>query len=402
MYFKDNFMLEKIIKGYNTPNDPQSRVKIGRFAGIVGIIANIILFAVKIIIGLLFGSISVIADSLNNLSDAGSSVLTVVGYTMSGKPADKDHPYGHARMEYLCSLFISVIVMFLGFEMLTSSIDKIVNKQTTEKFSLVAIIVIASTILVKALVAIFYSKLGKKINSSALRASAIDSISDVIATSAVVVGMVLTPYTGPYTDAIIGCILAVYILVMGFKLVKESSNTLIGTAPDIEFVQAVIKRIKEYQGVLGIHDLVVHSYGESKSFITVHVEVDSEESIMISHELMDNIEADFLKDNINLVIHMDPVCINDPETNALKDMCTKIISDIAAEYSSPASMHDFRVVKGSIYTKLLFDVSISNDMPLSDKQLCDVINDEIKKQNPLTELILTVDRDYFSSRFDNL
>ena len=131
-------------------------------------------------------------------------------------------------------------------------------------------------------------------------------------------------------------------------------------------------------------------------------EVDSEESIMISHELMDNIEADFLKDNINLVIHMDPVCINDPETNALKDMCTKIISDIAAEYSSPASMHDFRVVKGSIYTKLLFDVSISNDMPLSDKQLCDVINDEIKKQNPLIELILTVDRDYFSSRFDNL
>ena len=402
MYFKDNFMLEKIIKGYNTPNDPQSRVKIGRFAGIVGIVANIILFAVKIIIGLLFGSISVIADSLNNLSDAGSSVLTVVGYTMSGKPADKDHPYGHARMEYLCSLFISVIVMFLGFEMLTSSIDKIVNKQTTEKFSLVAIIVIASTILVKALVAVFYSKLGKKINSSALRASAVDSISDVIATSAVVVGMVLTPYTGPYTDAIIGCILAVYILVMGFKLVKESSNTLIGTAPDVEFVQAVIKRIKEYQGVLGIHDLVVHSYGESKSFITVHVEVDSEESIMISHELMDNIEADFLKDNINLVIHMDPVCINDPETNALKDMCTKIISDIAGEYSSPASMHDFRVVKGSIYTKLLFDVSISNDMPLSDKQLYDVINEEVKKQNPLTELILTVDRDYFSSRFDNL
>lgn len=395
-------MLEKIIKGYDTPNDPESRVKIGRFAGIVGIIANTVLFIVKIAIGLLFGSISVIADSLNNLSDAGSSVLTVVGYTMSGKPADKDHPYGHARMEYLCSLFISVIVMFLGFEMLTSSIDKIVNKQTTEKFSLVAIIVIASTILVKALVAVFYSKLGKKINSSALRASAIDSISDVIATSAVVVGMVLTPYTGPYTDAIIGCILAVYILVMGFKLVKESSNTLIGTAPDIEFVQAVIKRIKEYQGVLGIHDLVVHSYGESKSFITVHVEVDSEESIMISHELMDNIEADFLKENINLVIHMDPVCVNDPETNQLKSICAKIVSDIASEYSSPVSMHDFRVVKGSIYTKLLFDVSISNDMPLSDKRLCEQISEEVKRINPLTELILTVDRDYFSSRFDNI
>ena len=395
-------MLEKIIKGYDTPNDPESRVKIGRFAGIVGIIANTVLFIVKIAIGLLFGSISVIADSLNNLSDAGSSVLTVVGYTMSGKPADKDHPYGHARMEYLCSLFISVIVMFLGVEMLTSSIDKIVNKQQTEEFGITAIIIIASTIAVKVLIALFYDKLGKRINSPTLKASAIESVSDVITTSAVVIGMVLTPYTGPYTDAIIGCAIAVYILVMGFKLVKESSNILIGTAPDAEFVHSVIKRIKEYQGVLGIHDLVVHSYGENKSFITVHVEVDSEESIMISHELMDNIEADFLKENINLVIHMDPVCVNDPETNELKSICAKIVSDIASEYSSPVSMHDFRVVKGSIYTKLLFDVSISNDMPLSDKRLCEQISEEVKRINPLTELILTVDRDYFSSRFDNI
>ena len=402
MYYKDIFMLEKIIKGYDTPNDPESRVKIGRFAGIVGIIANTVLFIVKIAIGLLFGSISVIADSLNNLSDAGSSVLTVVGYTMSGKPADKDHPYGHARMEYLCSLFISVIVMFLGVEMLTSSIDKIVNKQQTEKFGITAIIIIASTIAVKVLIALFYGKLGKRINSPTLKASAIESVSDVITTSAVVIGMVLTPYTGPYTDAIIGCAIAVYILVMGFKLVKESSNILIGTAPDAEFVHSVIKRIKEYQGVLGIHDLVVHSYGENKSFITVHVEVDSEESIMVSHELMDNIEADFLKENINLVIHMDPVCINDPETNELKSICAKIVSDIASEYSSPVSMHDFRVVKGSIYTKLLFDVSISNDMPLSDKRLCEQISEEVKRINPLTELILTVDRDYFSSRFDNI
>lgn len=395
-------MLEKIIKGYDTPNDPESRVKIGRFAGVVGIIANTVLFIVKIAIGLLFGSISVIADSLNNLSDAGSSVLTVVGYTMSGKPADKDHPYGHARMEYLCSLFISVIVMFLGVEMLTSSIDKIVNKQQTEEFGITAIIIIASTIAVKVLIALFYGKLGKRINSPTLKASAIESVSDVITTSAVVIGMVLTPYTGPYTDAIIGCAIAVYILVMGFKLVKESSNILIGTAPDAEFVHSVIKRIKEYQGVLGIHDLVVHSYGENKSFITVHVEVDSDESIMVSHELMDNIEADFLKENINLVIHMDPVCVNDPETNELKSICAKIVSDIASEYSSPVSMHDFRVVKGSIYTKLLFDVSISNDMPLSDKRLCEQISEEVKRINPLTELILTVDRDYFSSRFDNI
>lgn len=395
-------MLNKIIKGYDNPQDPLIRVRVGRFAGIVGIIANLILFGVKIACGLLCGSISIIADSLNNLSDAGSNVLTVVGYNVTGKPADKDHPYGHARMEYLCSLFISVIVMFLGIEMLTSSVDKLINKPSAEEYSTVFIIIIASTVCVKALIALFYGKLGRHINSPALRAGAVDSISDVIATTAVVVGMVLTPYTGPYTDGIIGCAMAIYIIVMGIKLIKESSNTLIGSAPDAEFVHSITKKIREYDGVLGIHDLVVHSYGESKSFVTVHVEVDSDESILVSHEMVDNIEADFLKENINLVIHMDPVCISDPETNRLKELCSRVVANIAAEYSSPISIHDFRVVKGSVYTKVLFDISISNDMPLTDERLCKEISEELKRVNPLLEMILTVDRDYFSSRFENL
>ncbi len=395
-------MLERFIKDYNNPEDPNVRVRVGRFAGFMGIISNIILFGVKIIFGIICGSISVIADSLNNLSDAGSNVLTVVGYTISGKPADKDHPYGHARMEYLCSLFISIIIMFLGVEMLTSSVNKLVSGSDTESYDTVAIIVIASTVLIKAITAIVYRKLGKHIGSSALRASAIDSISDVIATSAVVAGMILTPYIGPYTDGIIGCLMSLYIIVIGIKLIKESSNILIGTAPDEEFVHSVIERIKEYNGVLGIHDLVVHSYGENKSFVTVHVEVDSDIPIIESHELIDGIEADFLKENINLVIHMDPVCISDPETNRLHSICAEVISDIAKEYSSPVSMHDFRVVKGTVVTKLLFDISISNDMPLSNERICKEICDKIKKINPLFEIILTVDRDYFSSRYENL
>ena len=395
-------MFQKLIKDYNNPKDPKVRVRVGRFAGFIGIISNVILFGIKIFFGIIFGSISIIADSLNNLSDAGSNVLTVVGYTMTGKPADKDHPYGHERMEYLCSLLISVVIIFLGVEMMTSSVEKLINKPEAEKYSTVSIIIIASTIIIKALIALVYAKLGKHISSPSLRASAIDSISDVFTTAAVVVGMVLTPYPGPYTDAIIGLLISVYIMVMGIKLVKESSNILIGTAPDTEFVHSVIKRIKEYNGVLGIHDLVVHSYGENKSFVTVHVEVDSDESILTSHELVDGIEADFLKDNINLVIHMDPVCISDPETNELRALCERVISDIAKEYSSPVSMHDFRIVKGTVCTKLLFDVSISNDMPLSDERICQEINNELKHINPLFEIILTVDRDYFSARFENL
>lgn len=393
-------MIEKLIKDYNNRENPSVRIKVGRFAGFVGIFANLALFAIKLVIGLVFGSISVIADSLNNLSDSGSNTLTVVGYTISGKPADKDHPYGHARMEYLASLFISVIVTFLGFEMLTTSIEKIVSGPETQSYELPAIIVMASTIVVKIVVAIMNFRLGKHIDSKALRATAIDSISDVVATSAVVVGMIITPYTGPYTDGIIGIIIALYIIVMGVKLVIESSNTLIGEAPDAKFTHDIIKKIKSYEGVLGIHDLVIHSYGANRCFATVHVEIDADGEIMHSHDLMDNIEADFLKkEGINLVIHMDPISVSDPETNELRQRCLEIVSSISQEYSHPVSMHDFRIVKGVTHTNVLFDVSITNEFVLTNDELCSELAERIRNINPLYHLVLTIDRDYYSERY---
>lgn len=393
-------MLEKIIKDYENSENPRVRVRVGRFAGFVGILANALLFAVKLVFGLITGSISIIADSLNNLSDSGSNVLTVVGYTISGKPADKDHPYGHARMEYLASLFISVIVTFLGFEMLSASIEKLVNGPEEQSYTALAIAVMASTILVKILVAVLNFKLGKHIDSKALKATAIDSISDVIATGAVVVGMLLTPYTGPYTDGIIGIVIAVYIMVMGIKLVIESSNTLIGEAPDEEFTKKIVAKIKSYDGVLGIHDLVIHSYGANRCFATVHVEIDADAEIMHSHDLMDNIEADFLKqDGINLVIHMDPISISDPETNELREKCTEIVASLAKEHSHPVSMHDFRVVKGVTHTNILFDVSVTNDMTLTNKEISAELSKRVKEVNPLYHLVLTIDRDYYSERY---
>lgn len=393
-------MIEKLIKGYQNAENPEVRIRVGRFAGFVGILANVVLFVVKLVFGLISGSISIIADSLNNLSDSGSNVLTVVGYTISGKPADKDHPYGHARMEYLASLFISVIVTFLGFEMLSSSIEKLTSNPQEQDYSLVAIVVMASTILIKILVAILNFKLGKHIDSKALKATAIDSISDVVATSAVVIGMVLTPYTGPYTDGIIGIAIAIYIMVMGIKLVIESSNTLIGVAPDAEFTHDIINKIKSYEGVLGIHDLVIHSYGANRCFATVHVEIDADGEIMHSHDLMDNIEADFLKnEGINLVIHMDPISISDPETNELKHKCMELVSELAQEYSHPISMHDFRIVKGVTHTNVLFDISVTNEMVLSNEELCKELSERIKNINPLYHLVLTIDRDYYSERY---
>lgn len=392
-------MLNKIIKDYNCPQKPEVRIRVGRFAGFVGIFSNLFLFVIKLTIGLITMSISVIADSLNNLSDCGSNILTVVGYTISGKPADKDHPYGHARMEYLCSLFIAMIISFLGFEMLVSSIEKIIDNQPSEEYSLPLIIIIGATIVVKALIAIFYRKLGKHISSDTLKASAIDSIGDVIATSAVVVGMVLTKYVSFDIDAIIGILVAVYIIIMGIKLVIESSSTLIGKAPDKEFTHEIVEKIKSYEGVLGIHDLVIHSYGANRYFATVHVEVDADVEIMHSHDLMDIIEADFLKDGINLVIHMDPISVSDPETNELRAKCLEMISQISQEYSSPASMHDFRIVKGITHTNVIFDVSISDEFPLKNKELCEEITNRLKQINPLYNLVLTIDRDYFSERY---
>ncbi len=394
-------MLNKIIKDYDYPQKPEVRIRVGRFAGFVGIFSNLALFAIKFVIGIITGAISIIADSLNNLSDCGSNILTVVGYTISGKPADKDHPYGHARMEYLSSLFISMIISFLGFEMLVSSIEKIIKNEPSDDFRIPLIIIMASTILVKVLIAVFYRKLGKHISSDTLKASAIESIGDVIATSAVVVGMILSKYaTLPFDiDAVIGILVAIYIIIMGIKLVIESSSTLIGKAPDPEFTHNIIEKIKSYEGVLGIHDLVIHSYGANRYFATVHVEIDADADIMHSHDLMDNIEADFLKDGINLVIHMDPISISDPETNDARSRCLLMVSEISAEYSQPMSMHDFRIVKGVTHTNVIFDVSVTDEFPLKNKEISDILTQKVKQINPLYNLVLTIDRDYFSERY---
>ena len=393
-------MLEKIIKNYNEPQRPEVRVQVGRFAGVVGIVANALLFAIKIVFGILFKSISIIADSLNNLSDAGTNVITVVGYTVSGKPADKDHPFGHARMEYISSLIIAIFIAFFGLETLISSVENIITPQPVQDYTLLPIIVMGCTILVKLLVAIFYTRLGKHINSDTLKASALDSIGDVFATGAVVVGMIVTKYTGfVYTDSIVGIGIAIYIIVMGIKLVVETSNKLIGQAPDADFISSVIRKIKDYEGVLGIHDLVVHSYGENRCFATVHVEVDANADVMRTHDLMDNIESDFLKDGINLVIHMDPISVSDPETVELRGKVLEIVSALASEYSSPISMHDFRLVKGVTHTNVLFDVSVTNELKITDQALCDELTRRLKDINPLYNLVLTVDRDYFSVRF---
>lgn len=379
---------------------PEKRLRLGRIAGIVGISVNVLLFIAKIIVGLTTGSVSVSADAVNNLSDAMSSVFVLVGYMLAAKPADKEHPFGHARMEYLCGLFISVIITVLGVEMIRSAWDSLTSDGNGAGYTTVAIIIMASTAVVKIGLAVFYTSLGKKIDSQSLRASALDSLGDVAATTAVILGMLLTPYFGHRTDGVLGLIIGVYILILGIKTVREASDTLLGNAPDEELVKSVVDDIKKYDGVLGIHDLVIHSYGAGQMFVTVHVEVDSSRDPIESHDMIDNIEVDFLRSRgVSLVIHMDPVCLTDPKTNELREAVAKIVMTLSDETGSPISMHDFRVVWGVTHTNLIFDVAVSDSMPLCDTELSEELSRRIKAIDESYNAVICVDRDYHSSRF---
>lgn len=378
----------------------KARLGAGRKAGIVGIVCNILLFIIKITTGLLSGSMSIVADAINNLSDAGSSVFVLVGYVLSARPADKEHPYGHARAEYLCGLFISIIVCVLGIELLRSSAEQLFAGGSEAIFSPISTIVMSATVVIKGGMALYYYVVARRIDSQALRASAIDSIGDMCATGAVVAAMLLSKITGPMTDAVLGCVIAVYILILGIKLTKEASDTLLGKAPDKEFTAQIIRKIREYEGVLGIHDLVIHSYGANRYFVSVHVEVDAEEDVMRSHDLIDNIEEDFRRElGIHMVIHMDPIQYKDAHVNEIRARVSSIIGEMSSQYSSPISMHDFRIVSGVTHSNLIFDVAVTDDFPVKDEALCAELQGEVKKIDPSYNAVITVDREYSSSRF---
>lgn len=377
------------------------KIRAGKNAGIVGIAANVVLFIGKIILGLVTGSISIIGDAINNITDACSSVLVLVGYVSSAKPADKEHPYGHARMEYLCSLIISIIITVLGLELFSSAIKTLIHPGDEMHYSIIGLIVMFAAILVKGGLAFYYHHVGKKINSASLRASAADSIGDVCATSAVIVGMFLTPIFGPRTDGVLGLGIAIYILVMGGLLIRDSMNTLLGTAPDTELVKKIISRLKGYDGVLGIHDLVIHNYGVDRYFATVHLEMAADRDIMQSHDIIDNIEVDFAENmGIQMVIHFDPICQNDERTNDLRNKVQSIAAEVAAEFSSPISMHDFRAVFGHTHTNLIFDIAVTHEMPLTDQELVQQMRSEIRRQlGTHYNSVITIDRDYTTNRY---
>jgi len=386
-------MIRKFIKDYQKTSSPVVRARYAALAGIVGIISNLILFTVKLIVGTVFRSISVTADAVNNLTDAGSSVITLVGFKISGKPADDKHPYGHARAEYITGFVVSVVILLLGFELLKTSFFKVLDPEPVS-FSYITVVALAISIAVKLWQGMFYKNLGKRINSATLEATGQDSMNDVISTAAVLVSAVFAELTGLHIDGYMGMAVALFIIYAGIRLILETMNLLLGTAPDAGLVSNLENKILGYEGVLGIHDLVVHSYGGDNYFASVHVEVPTHQDILVSHDLMDIIERDvFAEFNVNLVIHMDPIVTDDERVNTLRQQVHDIISQIDSELS----MHDFRVVFGKTHSNLIFDVVVPPSYKISDDNLRELIDAGIKTIDPTFNSVITIDRKYIST-----
>lgn len=365
------------------------REKVGRDASVVGIGVNLILSCMKIFSGILFNSVSILADGVNNLSDAGNALILLISFKLSSKEADEEHPFGHERFEYLASCLVAVSILILSFEMFKSSFDKIFHPTNIE-FSYLLVGMLLLSILGKILLYKFYENCADAISSTVLHASAQDSINDVYSTSAVLASALIFRFFHLNLDGWIGLGVAVLILMSGVSILKEAANKILGEAPDQAFVQDIEKRICSYQGVYGIHDLMVHSYGPNRCFISVHAEVDSKEDILVSHDLMDRIEKDFLEDGIHLVIHMDPIVLDNPLINQLKDDVTSSIKELSDELR----IHDFRVVLGKTHSNLIFDCVIPYSCKIEKYQIEAHLKEMLSKKEGIYYCVITFERPF--------
>lgn len=385
-------LVKLFIKNYKNTSDPIVRGKYGTLSGIIGIISNILLCSIKIFIGFISSSISIMADGINNLTDAGTSIITLIGFKLSSAPADEDHPFGHERIENITGLIISFLIVIIGFTLGKESITKLINGGSTSEISLITIILMGISIIIKLWQAIFYRKMAKAINSDALIASSKDSLNDSLSTSVVILGLVIIKLTN-FTpiDSILGIGLSIFILISGIKMIIETINPLIGVMPTQEEIDQITEKILSYDGIIGIHDLVVHKYGNCTTFVTAHAEVPSDVDVVVSHDIIDNIERDFRNElNIDLTIHMDPVDNKNPKTLELKEKVNKIVKEI----NEKLSIHDFRVVYGDTHTNILFDVSMPINFSCTPKELREIITTEIKKINENYFVIIQIDQLY--------
>lgn len=366
-----------------------SRNRIGVITSAVGIALNVLLCVAKIAVGAIFKSVAVMGDGFNNLTDAGSSAVSMLGFRFANKPADKEHPFGHARYEYITGLIVAFIVLFLGLQLGRDSIDKIINKGTTDA-SLVTIFVLVGAIAVKVFMFFYYKRTAKKINSLTLHAAAIDSLNDTVSTGVVLICAIVAYFTELEIDAYAGIAVALFIIINGVKLCKETVSPLLGEKPNPELIKEIEERILSYDGVKGIHDLIVHNYGPNKNFVSVHVEVDASVDILISHETVDKIERDLLEDGINVVVHMDPIICDDERVDQMK----ALVVECAKEIDGIFKVHDFRVVWGENRINLIFDVEVPFGYKMTDKEIVEEMEKRVRIRDDRCRIVATIDKSY--------
>lgn len=384
-----NFLVRRFIKNYQDTKDANVRTSVGKLSGIVGIFSNLFLFVIKFVIGTIVHSVSIQADGVNNLTDAGSNIISILSFHLANKPADKDHPFGHERTETIASLFVGILILVLGFETAKESISKVIHPGSID-FRIASVIILLISIIVKFWMYAYNKKLSKTYDSSLLEATALDSISDVCGTTAVLVSTLLSPVLHFNLDGYMGIVVSGIILYGAYGLLRDMINSLIGEAPDPELVHNIVDMIMAHPAILGVHDMMLHNYGPNKIFASAHVEVDSSKDIFETHDYIDNIEREVKKNmNIDLVLHMDPVKVNDPETELYRAKVVEAIHQIDPKWR----FHDFRIVSGPTHVNLVFDLVIPFEEKYAQEEIEEMLLKHIESDKKIY-LVLTIDHPY--------
>ena len=384
-----NFLVRRFIKNYQESKDANVRTNVGKLSGIVGIFSNLFLFVIKFVIGTIVHSVSIQADGVNNLTDAGSNIISILSFHLANKPADKDHPFGHERTETIASLFVGILILVLGFETAKESISKVIHPGSID-FRIASVIILLISIIVKFWMYAYNKKLSKTYDSSLLEATALDSISDVCGTTAVLVSTLLSPVLHFNLDGYMGIVVSGIILYGAYGLLRDMINSLIGEAPDLELVHNIVDRIMAHPAILGVHDMMLHNYGPNKIFASAHVEVDSSKDIFETHDHIDNIEREVKENmNIDLVLHMDPVKVNDPETELYRAKVVEAIHQIDPKWG----FHDFRIVSGPTHVNLVFDLVIPFEEKYAQEEIEAMLLKHIQSDKKIY-FVLTIDHPY--------
>ena len=384
-----NFLVRRFIKNYQDTKDANVRTNVGKLSGIVGIFSNLFLFVIKFVIGTIVHSVSIQADGVNNLTDAGSNIISILSFHLANKPADKDHPFGHERTETIASLFVGILILVLGFETAKESISKVIHPGSID-FRIASVIILLISIIVKFWMYAYNKKLSKTYDSSLLEATALDSISDVCGTTAVLVSTLLSPVLHFNLDGYMGIVVSGIILYGAYGLLRDMINSLIGEAPDPELVHNIVDMIMAHPAIIGVHDMMLHNYGPNKIFASAHVEVDSSKDIFETHDHIDNIEREVKENmNIDLVLHMDPVKVNDPETELYRAKVVEAIHQIDPKWG----FHDFRIVSGPTHVNLVFDLVIPFEEKYAQEEIEAMLLKHIQSDKKIY-FVLTIDHPY--------